>query len=120
MRRLGERSGHDADGEGERGEPPDAPTTCAREWYALAVPPSDTHPAVEQFIIEGYRKMSPAEKLTRVRELSRAVQELAMANIRRNHPNASERELMLRLASRRLDADTMRRAFGWDPDREGY
>lgn len=82
--------------------------------------PSDTHPAVEALIIDGYRRMSVAQKLARVVELSRAVQRLGMVDVARAHPAASERERALRLASRRLDAETMRRAFGWDPDREGY
>ena len=82
--------------------------------------PSDTHPAVEAFLIEGYRRMTVAEKLARMSEMSRAVQELALVDIRRRHPHADAREQALRLASRSLDADTMRRAFGWDPDREGY
>jgi hypothetical protein len=82
--------------------------------------PSDTHPKIEAILIEGYRRMGPAEKMSRVVALSRAVQQLGLADVRRAHPEADERELALRLASRRLDADTMRRAFGWDPDTRGY
>ncbi len=81
---------------------------------------SDTHPSVEAFLIAGYRGMTVAEKLARVSAMSRAVQELALVDIRRRHPDADAREQALRLASRRLDAGTMRRAFGWDPEREGY
>jgi len=81
---------------------------------------SDTHPAVEAILIAGYRRMSVAEKLARVSAMSRAVQELALLDIQRRHPDADEREQALRLASRRLDAATMQRAFGWDPVREGY
>lgn len=82
--------------------------------------PNDTHPAVEAMIVEGYRRMSPAQKLERVAALTRALDELALSDVRRRFPEASEREQALRVASRRLDADTMRRAFGWDPDSEGY
>jgi hypothetical protein len=82
--------------------------------------PNDTHPAIEAFLVEGYRRMSPSEKLARVASLSRAVRELALADVRRAHPQAGSRELALRVASRCLDAETMRRAFGWDPDVEGY
>ena len=42
----------------------------------------------------------------------RALHALAEADMRRRHPNAGRREVELRIASRRLDADTMRRAFG--------
>jgi hypothetical protein len=76
--------------------------------------PYDTDPAVEALLIEGYRRMSPAQKLERVRALNHAVQELALADIRRRHPDADEREQALRLASRWLDPDLMVRAFGWD------
>lgn len=82
--------------------------------------PNDTHPQVAAFVREGYRRMTVADKLARVCALSRAVQELGLADVRRAHPNANDRELALRLASRRLDAGTMRRAFGWDPSLEGY
>jgi hypothetical protein len=82
--------------------------------------PNDTHPVVEAMIVDGYRRMSPSQKLGRVAALTRALDELVLADVRRRFPEASEREQALRVASRRLDAETMRRAFGWDPDREGY
>jgi hypothetical protein len=84
------------------------------------VTPNDTHPAVEAFLIAGYQRMTVAEKLARVSAMSQAVQQLAVVDIQRRHPHADAREQALRLASRRLDAETMRRAFGWDPEREGY
>ena len=52
--------------------------------------------------------------------LDELVQRLAMTDIRRRYPQASPRECDLRLASRWLGAELMRRAFGWDPDKEGY
>jgi len=82
--------------------------------------PSDTHPVVAALLTEGYRRMSCAEKMARVCALSRAVQQLGLADVRRAHAGADERELALRLASRRLDPELMRRAFGWDPAVEGY
>lgn len=82
--------------------------------------PNDTHPAIERMLIEGFRRMSAAEKLARVNAMTLAVQELALADIRRRYPEADAREQALRLASRRLDADTMRRVFGWDPVAQGY
>jgi hypothetical protein len=85
-----------------------------------ASPPVDTDPAIEAMLIEGYRRMSPAQKLERVRALTRAVQELALVDIRRRHPDADDRELALRLASRWIEPDLMLRAFGWDVRKEGY
>lgn len=83
-------------------------------------PPDDTDPAIRAILIEGYRRMTPSQKLERVRALTRAVQELALTDIRRRHPDASEREQALRLASRWLGPDLMLRAFGWDVREAGY
>jgi hypothetical protein len=80
----------------------------------------DTHPAVEALLIDGYRKMTPSQKLERVRALTRAVQELALLDIRRRHPDADQREVALRLASRWLDAGIMAAAFGWNQGARGY
>ena len=44
-----------------------------------AGPTNDTHPEFEALLVEGYRKMSPTQKLERVRALTRAEQELARA-----------------------------------------
>ncbi len=85
-----------------------------------ASPPNDTDPAIEALLIEGYRRMSPAEKLERVRAMTRAVQELALVDIRRRHPDADEREQALRLASRWIEPELMVRAFGWDVRKVGY
>jgi hypothetical protein len=82
--------------------------------------PDDTHPTIQALLIEGYRKMSPAQKLERVRLLNHAVQQLALMDIRRRHPNADEREQALRLASRWIEPDLMLRAFGWDVRKMGY
>lgn len=85
-----------------------------------ATEPNDTDPRIEAFLIEGYRKMTPAQKAERVRALTRAVQELALLDVRRRHPDADVREQALRVASRWLDRDLMIRAFGWDVEKEGY
>jgi len=83
-------------------------------------PLSDTSPEAEKVLIELYRRMPAWQKLRQVSELTRAVQELALCDIRRRHPQADEREQKLRLASRWLRAETMRKVYGWDPEREGY
>jgi hypothetical protein len=82
--------------------------------------PNDTDPRIDALLVEGYRGMSPSQKLERVRALTRAVQELALADIRRRHPGADEREQALRLASRWIDPELMVRAFGWDVRKVGY
>jgi hypothetical protein len=80
----------------------------------------DTDPAIKALLIEGYRRMSPSQKMERVRALTRAVQELALADIRRRHPDADDRERALRLASRWIEPDLMVRAFAWDVRKVGY
>ncbi len=82
--------------------------------------PDDTDPAVEAILIEGFRRMSPAQKLERVRALNQTVQALALADIRRRHPDADEREQALRLASRWIGPELMVRAFAWDIRKVGY
>ncbi len=80
----------------------------------------DTHPAIEALLIEGLRAMTPSEKLQIVNQLTLAVQQLALADVRRRHPNADDRELELRVASRWLEPKLMLAAFGWDVEKMGY
>lgn len=82
---------------------------------------SDTPPEVEEILLEGYRRMTPTEKLARVMDLNRAAQEMALARIRATYgPDLSKREERLRLAALWIDRETMIRAFGWDPEVHGY
>lgn len=71
-------------------------------------------------IVEGYRKMSAAKKLRIMQDLIRCAQLLALSDIRRRHPKADWREIQLRLASRWIEPELMRKAFGWNPEVEGY
>lgn len=80
----------------------------------------DTTPEIECILVEGYRRMPPQQKLAQVSGLSIAVQRLALARIRATYPNATEHELRLRVASLWIDRESMRRAFGWDPLKEGF
>lgn len=81
---------------------------------------TDTHPEAEKVLLQGYAEMEPAEKLQRVVELNRCVEEFAAARIRAEYgPKISDRELALRLAALRLDRETMIEVFGWDSDARG-
>jgi hypothetical protein len=80
----------------------------------------DTSPEVERIMIEGYRKMPAWRKLQQVGDLTQLVCQLAINDIRRRYPLANEREVKLRLASRWLEPELMRKAFSWDPEKEGY
>jgi hypothetical protein len=70
--------------------------------------------------IERLRAMTHAEKFERMRDLSRFVEMLVRADVRRLHPEADEREILLRIASRRVPAELLKRAFGWDVKDKGY
>lgn len=76
----------------------------------------DTAPEVECLQVEGWRRMSPAEKAALVSGLSRAVDAMAWAGARHRHPGASERELFLRVAIARLGRDLAVEAY---PDAAG-
>jgi hypothetical protein len=71
-------------------------------------------------MIELLRAMTPAARLHRAFELRASTLTLARAGIRRRRGEIGEREMRLRVAALWLDRATMRRVFGWDPDREGY
>ena len=86
----------------------------------MSDPTNDTHPAIRKMLIEGYRAMSPAQKLAIVNGLTQMVIKLAMSDVRRRHPEADEREVRLRVASRWLGPDTMLNVFGWDVREKGY
>ena len=79
----------------------------------------DTSPAAEQVLLDGYRRMTPARKIARIRDLNWTLQHLALADLRRRFPDDDEQTLRLRLASRRFDRETMVAAFGWDPQTSG-
>jgi hypothetical protein len=79
-----------------------------------------TDPKIEDLLIEGYRAMSPWQKLRCVDELTISVQLMALARIKSRYGNIPEREQRLRLASLWLDRQTMMHVFGWDPETHGY
>ena len=91
-----------------------------KERNEMPKPLSDTHPDIEKRLIMGLRQMPGWRKLQLVQEMNEFADALAMADVRRHYPNADERECCLRVASRRVPADLMRKAFGWDPNEKGY
>lgn len=81
----------------------------------------DTPLDIEEKMLEGLRRMTPAEKIQRVVELNRAVETMAAAGIRARHgADLPEQELRLRLAALRLPRSTMIEVFDWDPEEKGY
>lgn len=64
--------------------------------------------------------MGDSGRLRAALALNRTLDGLALAGIRQRHGALDERELRLRLYALRLDREDMIRAFGWDPELEGY
>ena len=77
---------------------------------------SDTHPEAMKVWLDCIRKMTAGEKVAAVFDMNEMLMELVSSEIRRLYPHASEREVFLRRAARRLDRETMIRAYGWDPE----
>jgi hypothetical protein len=80
----------------------------------------DTSPEAEQVLLELYRKMPDWRKFRCIADLNETMRRIQRAEIRERYPQADEYELKMRLASRWLEPELMRQAFGWDPDKEGY
>jgi hypothetical protein len=71
----------------------------------------DTPLDIEARQIEGWRRMTDAQKSRLISSLSRATREMALAGIRDRYPHASPREQFLRLAILTLGADLARTAY---------
>ena len=80
----------------------------------------DTTLQARRFVVEGYRRMPGWKKIEQLRALNRRGTGLALSNIRQRHPEADEREQLLRLASRRFGPELLRRYFDWDVRVRGY
>ena len=80
------------------------------DWY------SDTDPRAMKLFIEAQRRLTPGEKIAAVFEMSEFIMRLAEDNVRKLHPEFTEREVFLSAASRWHDRDTMKRVYGWDPE----
>ena len=76
---------------------------------------SDTDPKALEVFLEIHRKMPVARKIDTVFEMTELVLAAAKAGVRMQYPDADEREVFLRATARRLDRETMIRAYGWDP-----
>ena len=81
---------------------------------------SDTSPEAERILIEGYRRMTPTQKLQRVESLNRALVLLQKARIRADYGDISDVEMRMRLGALRLGRETMIKVFAWDPDEKGW
>ena len=76
---------------------------------------SDTTPEAFAKLVELQRAIPPDRKLRLTLEATGMLIKMAEEDVRRQYPEAGEREVFLRAASRRLGRDLMIKAYGWDP-----
>lgn len=79
----------------------------------------DTSYEAEQRQILRLREMSLAERFSLLRSLILFTDSVSRAGIRLRHPEASDEAVALHAAALRLDAQTMRDVYDWDPERMG-
>ncbi|MGH9671650.1 MAG: hypothetical protein ACRD44_00580 [Bryobacteraceae bacterium] len=77
---------------------------------------ADTSEEAFAVLVELERKRSPAEKLEAVFALTKMMLKLSEAGVRQLYPHATEEEILLRSAVRRLGEETVKRVYGWAPD----
>jgi hypothetical protein len=78
---------------------------------ARAVLSADTAREAEDLQIARWREMSATEKAQLAASWSGGLDRVALAGIRLRHPNASDRECVLRLAALKLGRDLPRRVY---------
>lgn len=76
---------------------------------------NDTDPKAAEVLLALHRRMSASDKVQAVFELTDMAFRLSEAGVRQLYPAASDREVFLRAAARRLGAETVARVYGWDP-----
>jgi hypothetical protein len=86
------------------------------EWNSVpSTRLSDTDPRAAEVLLDLHRRMSPSDKVRAVFELPDMVLRLSEAGVRQIYTAASDREVFLRAAARRLGAETVARVYDWDP-----
>lgn len=76
----------------------------------------DTSPEALAVWMDLHRKMPIGDKLLAVFSANEFLDQVTRAGVKLQYPNASEREVFLRAAARRLGRDLMIRVYGWDPE----
>jgi hypothetical protein len=74
--------------------------------------PSDTSPETWQVYLKALRAISPGEKLRMTLELTDSMVSASAAGMRHQYPQATEREIFLRVARLRLGRDLFRQVYG--------
>lgn len=77
---------------------------------------SDTDPRAAEVWLELLCAMPPEERLAQALKLTELAFRVSEAGVRMAYPEASDREVFLRAAARRLSREQMIGAYGWDPE----
>jgi len=77
---------------------------------------ADTNPEAFRKLIERQRRMSAGEKLEQFFEMAEMLIRAVEDQVRREYPDAGEREIFLRAAARRIGPELVKKAYGWDPE----
>lgn len=83
-------------------------------------PPEPDPPEVQRLLTDIARQMPPWRKMELVCGMWDLCCQLALAGLRRRHPQMSEEELQRRLPAMLLPPELVLKAYGWDPRVEGY
>ena len=73
---------------------------------------TDTHPEIESLRIAGLRQIPPWRKMELMAEMGQSVRVLALAGLRRRHPQDTPARLRRRLADLLLGPDLAARTYG--------
>ena len=74
--------------------------------------PRDTSPEAWKIYLDLQRKLTPAQRMQQVFELSEAMRQLQMAGLRQQYPDADEREIFLRAARANLGRELFQKVYG--------
>ncbi len=80
----------------------------------------DIHPKAEKALIELLRQTSTWQKCQQVSQMIQTCRQLSLAGLRVRYPDASEEEILRRLAALWLPRELVIQVYGWDPDIRGY
>lgn len=92
----------------------------SRVCFKMKPQSHDTTSEVQQMHFELMRRLPSWKRLTLAFELTHAVRELGLADIRHRFPGASDEEIRRRFIARVLPRNDVIRAYGFDPREENY
>jgi hypothetical protein len=79
----------------------------------------DTSPEAQRMQFELLRRLSPSQKLALAFELTDAMRDLILADLHHRF-HANDTEIKRRFIARVLPREDVIRAYGFDPEAEGY